>query len=485
MRSMERSHSRGVDQAHIADDRRGIETRKHSDGTTWNDLIQVPFKGNRGDGLVNSKKMSGNIETFKSLIDSLLVDEDDENTQDTAIVETKQQEQEALVADAHKQEKTKEETVEEVRNIVLESFRKTENPIRSQDEALAEEAAETEEEVKEVPVVKSEVEPVEKREYREEKAEKVLGVDETLAEPPTAEGEIETPNENSEKQPKNIDSNVFRALFGVPTNIRNMLGDQQFSKWQNIVNQDISDGKYRDARYEDGLVYYVGDVNDGSIDDRGDDWDIMKYRSRDERLKYNEQVKSIDPKVWEQINKTVYALGMTLGDNSKEYHDALNKINQDIYDGRYKAAEYVAVRDEGGEHEEGVIVFDETVVEEGGREALIEESGVAEPEDEVMPDAEMSESERVEPSRGETFEGEMAGIIGLEVRKGVDMLKKIYASLNNATDEQRDRFRYLYDNLSVASKIIPSNRDEEQRKLDQVLAYENLINELYRELNGE
>lgn len=116
---------------------------------------------------------------------------------------------------------------------------------------------------------------------------------------------------------------------------------------------------------------------------------------------------------------------------------------------------------------------------------MIEESGVAEPEDEVMPDAEMSESERVEPSRGETFEGEMAGIIGLEVRKGVDMLKKIYASLNNATDEQRDRFRYLYDNLSVASKIIPSNRDEEQRKLDQVLAYENLINELYRELNGE
>ena len=32
---MERSHSRGIDQAHVSDDRNKIETRKHGGGTTW------------------------------------------------------------------------------------------------------------------------------------------------------------------------------------------------------------------------------------------------------------------------------------------------------------------------------------------------------------------------------------------------------------------------------------------------------------------
>lgn len=175
------------------------------------------------------------------------------------------------------------------------------------------------------------------------------------------ETKIESPVSNAEtdRQPDHIDNNVYRTLFGTPTNIRNMLGDQQFSKWQNIVNQDIESGKYAGAKYEDGLVYYIGKVNESSIDERGDDWDIMKYRSRDERLKYDEQVRDINPDVWKQIGKTIYALGATLGDNSREYHDALNKINQDIFDGRYKNAEYIVVRNEGEDTEEGIINFND------------------------------------------------------------------------------------------------------------------------------
>ena len=52
---MERSHSRGIDQAHVSDDRNKIETRKHGGGTTWDDLINVPFGGNRSDSSMISK----------------------------------------------------------------------------------------------------------------------------------------------------------------------------------------------------------------------------------------------------------------------------------------------------------------------------------------------------------------------------------------------------------------------------------------------
>ena len=41
MRSLEHSHSSGIDQAHIADDRNHIETRKHSSGTTWDDVASL------------------------------------------------------------------------------------------------------------------------------------------------------------------------------------------------------------------------------------------------------------------------------------------------------------------------------------------------------------------------------------------------------------------------------------------------------------
>lgn len=44
MRSMERSHSRGIDQAHVADDRNNIETRKHDSGTTWDDIATLKDK---------------------------------------------------------------------------------------------------------------------------------------------------------------------------------------------------------------------------------------------------------------------------------------------------------------------------------------------------------------------------------------------------------------------------------------------------------
>lgn len=38
MRGLERSHSHGIDQAHIDDDRNNIENRTHNSGTTWDDL---------------------------------------------------------------------------------------------------------------------------------------------------------------------------------------------------------------------------------------------------------------------------------------------------------------------------------------------------------------------------------------------------------------------------------------------------------------
>ncbi|MDO4527105.1 MAG: hypothetical protein Q4B87_03390 [Candidatus Saccharibacteria bacterium] len=41
MRSLEHSRSSGIDQAHIADDRNNIETRKHSSGTTWDDVASL------------------------------------------------------------------------------------------------------------------------------------------------------------------------------------------------------------------------------------------------------------------------------------------------------------------------------------------------------------------------------------------------------------------------------------------------------------
>lgn len=44
MRSMERSHSRGIDQVHVADDRDDIETRKHDSGTTWDDIATLKDK---------------------------------------------------------------------------------------------------------------------------------------------------------------------------------------------------------------------------------------------------------------------------------------------------------------------------------------------------------------------------------------------------------------------------------------------------------
>lgn len=41
---MERSHNRGIDQAHVADDRNNIETRKHGSGTTWDDIATIKDK---------------------------------------------------------------------------------------------------------------------------------------------------------------------------------------------------------------------------------------------------------------------------------------------------------------------------------------------------------------------------------------------------------------------------------------------------------
>lgn len=66
MRNMEHSYNRGIDQAHIADDRNNIETRKHGSKTTWDDIAELKDK----------------MGQLKSLIDELpKIDDVDENAQ--------------------------------------------------------------------------------------------------------------------------------------------------------------------------------------------------------------------------------------------------------------------------------------------------------------------------------------------------------------------------------------------------------------------
>lgn len=84
MRSLERSRSSGIDQAHIADDRRNIETRKHSNETTWDDVAALKDRMNQ----------------LKSLIDDLpAIDDTPENIE----ANNEDQVKEQAVADARKQ----------------------------------------------------------------------------------------------------------------------------------------------------------------------------------------------------------------------------------------------------------------------------------------------------------------------------------------------------------------------------------------------
>lgn len=84
MRSLERSRSSGIDQAHIADDRRNIETRKHSNETTWDDVAALKDHMNQ----------------LKSLIDDLpAIDDTPENIEANNEAQVKEQ----AVADARKQ----------------------------------------------------------------------------------------------------------------------------------------------------------------------------------------------------------------------------------------------------------------------------------------------------------------------------------------------------------------------------------------------
>ena len=88
MRSIERSHSRGIDQAHIANDRKNIETRKHSGKTTWDDLAALENK----------------MEQFKALIADLpTTDDAEESTRINNSSTVSQVSHEQAVADAREQ----------------------------------------------------------------------------------------------------------------------------------------------------------------------------------------------------------------------------------------------------------------------------------------------------------------------------------------------------------------------------------------------
>lgn len=84
MKSLERSYSSGIDQAHIADDRKNIETRKHGNETTWDDVAALKDR----------------MSQLKSLIDDLPgIDDMSENIE----VNNESQTKEQAVADAREQ----------------------------------------------------------------------------------------------------------------------------------------------------------------------------------------------------------------------------------------------------------------------------------------------------------------------------------------------------------------------------------------------
>ena len=156
-----------------------------------------------------------------------------------------------------------------------------------------------------------------------------------------------------------IDGKVQKSLFGSFPDMLKMLGDEQYKEVTDIINEDIFNGKYEDATYENGLVFHIGSVNEeGKRVSDWDELDIPEYRKPENKAKYDEQLKKIDPQVFNKIQKVVHILGDTLNVESVEYMDACNKINQDIYDGRYEKARYEITSDKGDEFERGVIIFD-------------------------------------------------------------------------------------------------------------------------------
>lgn len=288
---------------------------------------------------------------------------------------------------------------------------------------------------------------------------------------PDASADIPTATPELSQEIPKINIDVKKAIFDNSQNIEAMLGEDQYQKWQNIVNHDIESDKYQNATYEDELIYYIGNVNEEGLDTR-EDWDVMKYRTREEKEHYDAQINSIDPQVRKEIDKKIYILGATLGEKSAEYHDALNKINQDIDSGRYKDAK-IQKNAETGETQ---LIFNES------QPTSHEESPVltTEPELEDIPATTVEPTP--EKSAEPPYEQEMADIIKFEVRTAVDTLKTIYSRLDTATEEQKDRFNYLYRSLSEASKREITSKQEEQKKFDDIQAYSRLIAKLSEEL---
>lgn len=155
-----------------------------------------------------------------------------------------------------------------------------------------------------------------------------------------------------------IDDDVKKSLFRPFLDIMNMLDDEeQYDHIVDVVNQDIFDGKYKDARYEHGIVYGIGSVNSDAEKISGwDDLAVPEYRKPENQQKYDEKIKTMDPKVFKRINKVVGALGDMLDVESVDYMNACNKINQDIFDGRYDNATYMVLGDAGTDLENGSIL---------------------------------------------------------------------------------------------------------------------------------
>lgn len=174
------------------------------------------------------------------------------------------------------------------------------------------------------------------------------------------EYEFSKPENKAEydKQLNSIDKKVQDALFRSWVDVMHMIdNEEKYKKITDIVNEDIYNGKYKDAYYEHGIVYHIGPVNEHGKKVSG--WNelvVPEYLKPENQKKYVERMEEIDPAVFKRINKVVHILSDTLGSDSVEYTDACNKINQDIYDERYKNAKFEATFDEGGEFEQGVIL---------------------------------------------------------------------------------------------------------------------------------
>lgn len=89
------------------------------------------------------------------------------------------------------------------------------------------------------------------------------------------------------------------------------------------------------------------------------------------------------------------------------------------------------------------------------------------------------------PLRIEEYKGEYENIIKFEGRESVNMLKQIYANLDQSSSRQVEEFNTLYSELASISKITPLSTEEEQQKLTKLFDIRDKIEKLQMAVMSE